>query len=198
MSQASNETSSDPQQPAEGQPTSPSANQSGGPISLTDAEKVVLAEQEAASLKDKWLRAVAELENFKKRTRREIDDAVFRARQDLLSSFFPTADNLDRALELAKGNDQLFKGIEMVAHEFRSALARHGIEPVPTVGHAFDPAMHEALQQVDSADHAPGTVTFEFERGYRQGDRLLRPARVVIAGPGSTGGAGGAKAGPAA
>ncbi|MBK7827766.1 nucleotide exchange factor GrpE [Nannocystis sp.] len=183
MSQASNDPDQSPDHSAAG-------------MALLDAEKLALAEQEVASLKDKWLRAVADHENFKKRTRREIDDAVFRARQDLLSSFFPTADNLDRALELARGNEQLFKGIEMVAHEFRGALARHGIEPVPTVGHPFDPALHEALSQVDSADHAPGTVTFEFERGYRQGDRLLRPARVVIAGPGSTGSPG--KAGPAA
>jgi molecular chaperone GrpE len=177
MSQASNENSAEPR-PADGP---------DGVLTLTDAEKVVLAEQEVASLKDKWLRAVAELENFKKRTRREIDDAVFRARQDLLSSFFPTADNLDRALELARGNEQLFKGIEMVAHEFRGALAKHGIDVVPSVGHTFDPAMHEALQQVDSEEHPPGTVILEYEKGYRQGDRLLRPARVVIAGPGSTG-----------
>ena len=178
MSQASNENSADTR----------SNDGQEGALTPTDAEKLAIAEQDAASLKDKWLRAVAELENFKKRTRREIDDAVFRARQDLLSSFFPTADNLDRALELARGNEQLFKGIEMVAHEFRSALARNGIEAVPTVGQPFDPAMHEALSQVDSPEHAPGTVTFEFERGYRQGDRLLRPARVVIAGPGSKGG----------
>jgi molecular chaperone GrpE len=177
MSQATNENSAEPR-PADGP---------DGAMIPTDAEKVAIAEQEAASLKDKWLRAVAELENFKKRTRREIDDAVFRTRQDLLSSFFPTADNLDRALELARGHEQLFKGIEMVAHEFRGALARHGIEIVPTVGHTFDPAMHEALQQVDSPDHPPGTVIMEYEKGYRQGDRLLRPARVVIAGPGSTG-----------
>jgi molecular chaperone GrpE len=181
MSQASNDPSQNPQ-----------AEQ----VAILDAEKLAQAEQEVVALKDKWLRAVAEHENFKKRTRREIDDAVFRARQDLLSSFFPTADNLDRALELARGNEQLYKGIELVAHDFRNALARHGIESVPTVGHTFDPAVHEALSQVDSADHAPGTVTFEFERGYRQGDRLLRPARVVIAGPGSTGSA--VKPGPAA
>lgn len=186
MSQASNDPSPDPQTDA----SSPDG------VAILDAEKLAQAEQEVATLKDKWLRAVAEHENFKKRTRREIDDAVFRARQDLLSSFFPTADNLDRALELARGNEQLFKGIEMVAHEFRNALARNGIESVPTVGHTFDPAVHEALSQVDSPDHAPGTVTFEFERGYRQGDRLLRPARVVIAGPGSTGSA--VKPGPAA
>lgn len=185
MSQASNENSAEPR---------PADSQQGAMIP-TDAEKLALAEQEAAGLKDKWLRAVAELENFKKRTRREIDDAVFRTRQDLLSSFFPTADNLDRALELARGNDQLFKGIEMVAHEFRGALARHGIEVVPTIGHTFDPAMHEALQQVDSQEHPPGTVIVEYEKGYRQGDRLLRPARVVIAGPGSTGSK---KPGPAA
>jgi molecular chaperone GrpE len=193
MSQASNDTSfdaeSDETQDAAGTPTAEAT-------ASADAEKLAKSEQEVASLKDKWLRAVAELENYKKRTRREIDDAVFRARQDLLSSFFPTADNLDRALELARGNEQLFKGIEMVTQEFRSALARNGIEAVPSVGHPFDPAMHEALSQVDSPDHAPGTVTFEFERGYRQGDRLLRPARVVIAGPGSKGGD--AKPGPSA
>lgn len=152
------------------------------------SERLALAQEEAALLKDKWLRAVAELENYKKRTRREIDDAVFRARQDLLGSFFPTADNLERALELARGDDNLFKGIEMVNREFRGALAKAGIEAVPGVGHPFDPAIHEALQQIDSPDHAPGVVVREFEKGYRQGDRLLRPARVVIAGPGSTGG----------
>lgn len=156
--------------------------------SETAAERLALAEEEITSLKDKWLRAVADLENYKKRTRREIEDATFRARQDLLSSFFPTADNLDRALELARDNENLFKGIEMVSREFRGALTKFGIESVPGVGHPFDPAIHEALQQIDSPDHAPGVVIREFEKGYRQGDRLLRPARVIIAGPGSTGG----------
>ena len=191
MSQASNDNFLDPE------PQAQDAAGAATPATPTEkAEKRAAdAEQEVVVLKDKWLRAVAELENYKKRTRREIDDAVFRARQDLLGSFFPTADNLDRALELARSDEQLFKGIEMVAHEFRSALGRNGIEAVPAVGHPFDPAIHDALSQVDSTEHAPGTVTYEFETGYRQGDRLLRPARVVIAGPGSTGGG---KPGPAA
>jgi molecular chaperone GrpE len=146
------------------------------------------AEQEKADLRDKWLRAVAELENYKKRVKREIDDATFRAQQNLLSAFLPTVDNLTRAQELAKGNDQLLKGMEMVVSGFMSALQRYGVEPVPSVGQAFDPAIHEALQQIDSPDHAPGTVIREWEKGYRQGDKLLRPARVVIAGPGSGGG----------
>lgn len=146
-------------------------------------------EAELAATKDKWLRQVAEFDNYKKRVRREVDDAVFRARQSLLSSFLPTVDNLERALELAGGNEQLAMGIKMVLGEFLGALGRHGIEPVPSVGVAFDPTIHEALQQVDSPDHAPGTVIREFEKGFRSGDRLLRAARVIIAGAGSTGGA---------
>ncbi len=152
-------------------------------------EKIAELEAERAELKDKWLRSLAELDNYKKRTRREIDDAVFRGQQNLLSAFLPTVDNLLRAQELARGDEKLLKGIEMVVHEFMTALARFGVEPVPSVGQPFDPAIHEALQQVDSPDHAPGVVIREWEKGYRQGDRLLRPARVVIAGPGSGGGA---------
>ncbi|HEY8376198.1 MAG TPA: nucleotide exchange factor GrpE [Nannocystis sp.] len=155
---------------------------------LTPEERAEIAEAEKAELKDKWLRALAELDNYRKRTRREIDDAIFRAQQSLLSSFLPTVDNLNRALEIARDNEQIHKGIQMVLTEFMSALARFGVEPVPSVGHPFDPAIHEALQMMDSPDHAPGVVMREWEKGFRQGDRLLRPARVVVAGPGSTGG----------
>lgn len=151
--------------------------------------RIAELEAEVTSLKDKWLRSVADLDNYKKRVRREIDDAVFRARQDLLASFISTADNLERARELARESPQLLKGIEMVLTDFLGALARHGIEPVPSVGVAFDPAIHDALQQIDSPDHAPGTVIREFEKGFRSGERLLRAARVIIASAGSTGGA---------
>ncbi|MCA9638134.1 MAG: nucleotide exchange factor GrpE [Myxococcales bacterium] len=156
---------------------------------VDEAAQIEALSEELAAAKDKWLRSVAELDNYKKRVRREIDDAVFRARQDLLSDFLSTVDNLERALELAAGQPQLAKGIEMVLKGFLGALGKHGIEPVPSVGTPFDPAIHEALQQVDSPDHAPGTVITEFEKGYRVGGRLLRAARVIIAGAGSTGGA---------
>lgn len=137
-------------------------------------------------LRDKWLRAVADLENYKKRTKRELDDATQRTMQDLLSSFLPVADNLERALEAAgESTDDFVKGVRMVASEFYAALAKHDIVAVEAVGQPFDPAVHDALQQIDSADHAPGTVILEFERGYTRGGRLLRPARVVVAGAGS-------------
>ncbi len=157
------------------------------------AKAVVELETELQATKDRWLRAVADLENYKKRVKREVDEATTRVVQTLLPSFLPTMDNLERALEIA-GNgasvDQLIKGLQMVKDEFIGALRKHGIEAVPSVGTAFDPAIHDALQQVDSPDHPPGVVVREFERGYRMGERLIRPARVVIAGPGSSGGAG--------
>jgi molecular chaperone GrpE len=151
---------------------------------------VVELEAEVQAAKDKWLRAVADLENFKKRVKREVEEASTSAVQRLLPSFLPTMDNLERALEAAGPSssvEQVVKGIQMVRDDFGNALRKHGIEAVPSVGVPFDPAIHDALQQIDSPDHAPGIVIREFERGYRMGERLIRPARVVIAGPGSSG-----------
>ncbi|MEE9383065.1 MAG: nucleotide exchange factor GrpE [Nannocystaceae bacterium] len=141
---------------------------------------------EIDGMRDKWLRAVADLENYKKRSKRDIDDAVQRAMQGLLSNFLPVTDNLERALEAGRErDDDMLKGVRMVASGFYAALARHGIVPVESKGKAFDPALHEALQQIDSPDHAPGTVVTEFEKGFVKGTRLLRPARVIVAGAGS-------------
>ncbi|MCA9654094.1 MAG: nucleotide exchange factor GrpE [Myxococcales bacterium] len=165
-----------------------------------DVEAIV-AEKDAqiAALKDKWLRAVADFENYKKRVKRDIDDAKARVTQSLLSAFLPTADNLERALEIAEpaaaqasddnaaNVEQVVKGLRMVRDEFLGALKKNDIEPVPSVGHPFDPAIHDALQQIDSPDHAPGVVVREFEKGFKLGERLLRPARVIIAGSGSGG-----------
>lgn len=154
------------------------------------AAAVVELEAEVQQTKDRWLRAVADLENYKKRTKREVDEASIAAVQKLLPAFLPTMDNLERALEVAGPGasvEQLVRGIQMVRDEFMGALRKHGIEAVPSVGVPFDPTIHDALQQIDSPDHPPGVVVREFERGYRMGERLIRPARVIIAGPGSTG-----------
>ena len=163
--------------------------------------EAMLAEkdEEIAALKDKWLRAVADHENFKKRVKRDIEDSKTRVTQSLLSSFFPTVDNLERALEIAEpaaaqasddnaaNVEQVVKGLKMVRDEFLGALKKNNIEPVPAVGEPFDPAIHDALQQIDSPDHAPGVVVREFEKGFKLGERLLRPARVIVAGAGSGG-----------
>jgi molecular chaperone GrpE len=167
------------------------------PIEIDSPPSAAVAELEAqvAELRDKWLRAVADLENYRKRVRRDIDDAVMRESAALLQAFLPTVDNLERALSVtADADDRLVQGIQMVLREFLAALARHGITPVASVGRPFDPGLHDALQQVDSPDHAPGTIVQEFERGWVRGERLLRPARVIVAGPGSTGAPSGGEA----
>ena len=162
----------------------PAAPQGAAPGDVADRIDELQRDNEA--MRDKWLRAMADLENFKKRTKRELDDATQRTMQDLLTSFLPVADNLERALEVAGDSaDEFVKGVRIVATEFYAALAKHGIEPVETSGKVFDPSLHDALQQIDSPDHAPGTIVLEFERGYVRGGRLLRPARVVVAGAGS-------------
>lgn len=161
--------------------------------------KVEQLEGELAATKDRWLRAMADLENYKKRVKREVEEAQLRTTQQLLPSFLPVMDNLERALEIAepaalnasddnaKNVEQVVTGLKMVATEFMSALTKHGIEAVPSVGTPFDPSMHDALQQFDSPDYPPGVIIREFEKGYRLGNRLIRPARVIVAGAGSTG-----------
>lgn len=153
------------------------------------AAQLAAAKAEVESLRDKWMRSMADLDNYKKRTRRETEDAVHRALGNMLSDFLPVGDNLERALAaMPESTDpQLAKGLEMVRGEFFSALARHGIKPIRSVGTTFDPNLHDALQQVDTPDFAPGTVVMEYEKGYLRNERLLRAARVIVAGPGSTG-----------
>lgn len=151
------------------------------------AARIEELERELAAAKDRWLRAVADHENFKKRQKRELEEALNRNLQKTLGDMLPVGDNLDRALEAADPEDQVATGIRMVRSVFDSALARQGIVPINALGTVFDPAVHDALQQVDSPDHAPGVVMQVFERGYMRDGKLFRPARVIVAGPGSTG-----------
>jgi molecular chaperone GrpE len=143
-------------------------------------------------MKDSLLRTAADFDNFRKRTRRELEDARRGGREDLLRAILPVFDNLERAIQSAgRATDvkSLAEGLSMVQRQFVDSLGREGISRVPTVGHAFDPAVHEAIQQVETADHAPGTVLAEVQPGYILGDRLVRAAMVVVAKPRSGEGA---------
>ncbi len=159
------------------------------PPEVDSSAELAKAKAEVEAMRDKWMRSLADLDNFKKRTRREIDESIHRALGNLLNDFLPVGDNLERALAAMPANTepQLAKGLEMVRGEFAQALGRHGIKPIQSVGMVFDPNLHDALQQVDTPDFAPGVVVMEYEKGYMRGERLLRAARVIVAGPGSTG-----------
>jgi molecular chaperone GrpE len=142
------------------------------------------ARAEAAKMKDAWLRTAADFDNFRKRTRKEMDDARRSGREDLLRAVLPVFDNLERAIQSAQRTSDvkaMADGLAMVLRQFTEALGREGITRVPTVGKPFDPGVHEAIQQVETSDHAPGTVLAEVQPGYTQGDRLMRAAMVVVA-----------------
>jgi molecular chaperone GrpE len=136
---------------------------------------------------DKWLRAVAELDNVRKRARRDVGAAEARGIGKLARELLPALDNFERALAAAEAQPEnrdhhLTDGIRLVQSELLGALARVGIEPVSPKGERFDPHRHEAVAQqpVDGAE--PGTIVEVYSAGYTYGDDVLRPAKVVVAG----------------
>jgi molecular chaperone GrpE len=165
-----------PEASADATTEAPTPEASGDPLAGAQAEVVRLKEQ--------WLRTAADFDNFRKRAKREQDEARRNGREDLLRAILPVFDNLERAVQSAQRSSDvkaMSDGLSMVLRQFVEALGREQITRVPTVGQAFDPSLHEAIQQVETAEHAPGTVIAEVQSGYLQGDRLVRPAMVVVA-----------------
>jgi molecular chaperone GrpE len=165
------------------------------PPDSAEADPLAKAQAEAGRMKDNWLRSAADFDNFRKRSRKDIEDARRNGREDLLKAVLPVFDNLERAIQSAQRSTDVkavSDGLSMVQRQFVESLAREGIARVPTVGHAFDPSVHEAIQQVETSDHEPGTVLAEVQPGYTQGERLVRAAMVVVAKAKSSDGAEGA------
>jgi len=149
-------------------------------------QELAAARAEAAQNHDRWLRERADLENVKRRAARERDDTVKYANERVLKDLLPVIDNLERAVEHAQGGGNghpLVEGVALVLKEFRNVLEKHGVTRIETKGAAFDPAHHEAMAQVESAEHEPNAVVAEHQAGYRLNDRLLRPALVTVAKP---------------
>jgi molecular chaperone GrpE len=140
---------------------------------------------ERTGLYDQLLRRQAEFENYRKRVERERGETYQRARAEVLLEFLPVVDNLERALsslENSQGDaDALRNGVELIHKQFHDALGKFGLEPVPSVGQTFDPHVHEAVTTEPSDQHEENTVIEEFQRGYKMGDKLLRPAKVKVA-----------------
>ena len=130
---------------------------------------------------DRYVRAAADLENYKKRAQKERDEVLKYGNEKLLKDLFPVVDGLDRALASAPPDDPLMKGVQLVRASLEQALARHGVTSFSALGQAFDPARHEALLQVPTADQPPGTVVMQHARGFLLHERLVRPAMVGVA-----------------
>lgn len=140
---------------------------------------------EKASLYDRLLRGQAEFENYRKRVERERSELYQRGRDDVLLQFLPVVDNFERALsslETSEGDAEALRhGVELIHKQFKDALSKFGLEAVEAVGQVFDPQFHEAVTTEATDKHEENTVIEEFQRGYRIGDRLLRPAKVKVA-----------------
>ena len=139
------------------------------------------SQKKLEDLHDRWMRAAADLENYKKRAQRERDEVQKFGVEKLVKDLLPVLDNLDRALSSAAADDPLVKGVKLVRSSFEQVLARQGVKGFSALGQPFDPARHEALMQVPTAEAAPGTVVLEHARGFSLHERLIRPARVGVA-----------------
>lgn len=142
----------------------------------------VSAERDA--LQEKLRRAQAECANIPKRLNQQHAEALKLAGKDLAQSLLPILDNLDRtlgALNESKVEDPVAEGVKLIAEELKKILANHGIERIESVGRPFDPMFQEALMPDQETDLPEGTVTKEFQVGYRMHGKVLRPAKVAVA-----------------
>ena len=140
--------------------------------------------REAAEAQERYLRTLAEFENFRRRTGREREDWRRQAQEALLREILPALDNFDRALAAppAPGADPAFRtGVELIHRDFLAALERLGVRPFVAVGQSFDPTRHEAVGRAERVDVEDQTVVAEPVRGYLFQERVLRPAQVVVA-----------------
>ncbi|PLX92722.1 MAG: nucleotide exchange factor GrpE [Desulfuromonas sp.] len=134
--------------------------------------------------KDLYLRTRAETDNFRRRMQREKEELSKFANESILREILPVIDNLERAVSHARENDadssSLLDGVEMTLSQFQKVLEKFNVTPVEAHGKPFDPACHEAMGQMESAECAPNTVVQVLQSGYMLNDRLLRPALVMV------------------
>jgi molecular chaperone GrpE len=152
--------------------------------SVEDLEKrLAAAESDAQKAYDQFLRASAELENYKKRTQKEMSEFKKFANESLLKELLVVVDNLERAIETPQnggGETQVAAGVDLTLKELLKIFQKFGVQPIESLGEPFDPAMHQAMLQQEVTDQPHNTVINELQRGYLLHDRLLRPAMVVV------------------
>jgi molecular chaperone GrpE len=137
---------------------------------LADAEKRVLLAQ-------------ADLENFRRRTRRDMQDQIRYASLGLMGEILEAVDNLSRAIESYESDpngEGLVDGVKLVAQQISTVLENHGCKKIEAIGQPFDPSLHQALQMQASEDHAPNTVVLDLRPGFQLHDRVIRPSQVFV------------------
>lgn len=152
-------------------------------VLVTDEELKKL-QHEAMEYKDKYLRLLADQENARKRLQKERQELIRYATENLIADFLRPIDDLENALGFAKSmSDEVRNwatGFQMILTQFKDILTLNGIIPIESKGKTFDPHLHEAVEIIETDQYPPGIVIEEFMRGYKAGDRTIRPARVKV------------------
>ncbi len=166
-----------------------------GAIAVTGQEEPASAElndlknqvqsliKESASYKDKWLRAEADMENYKKRVHKEKLDQLKFGYETFIREILPVIDNLERAIEYSKKHaqkDSLYEGVELTLKLLKKVIEGFGVNTMNTVGQLFDPNFHEGLGVEEGKDYEDNVIVKEVEKGYLYNDRLIRPAKVIV------------------
>ncbi|MCS7208636.1 MAG: nucleotide exchange factor GrpE [Fimbriimonadales bacterium] len=158
------------------------------PAPETDTEqlqaRVAELEQAYEEQRNLYLRTLADFQNYRRRQQEEMERQRSLLLESLMEELLPILDNFERALQAAEATrelEPLIEGVRMTERQIKAVLARYDIHPIDAVGQPFDPNLHEAIQRVETTDYEDGIVVDEVERGYRMGERVLRPSRVIVA-----------------
>ena len=152
---------------------------------LTAEEKLAAEAErlrnELAAEKDKYLRLLAEYDNFRKRSARERDNIYADVKADALLKLLPVFDNLERALRQETADEAYRKGVEMTMNQVLEALKTLGVTPIETEGAVFDPAVHNAVMHIEDPERGEGEIVQEFQKGFKMGDKVIRFSMVQVA-----------------
>ena len=180
-SQAQNSEKDDLRDQSEG--TQASLEDDAETPTMPDLQEELLAAQ------DKYLRLAAEFENYKRRSQRDLNEAIKFANESILKNLVPVIDNLERAIQCGKDaglENAVMEGVELTHKSFLETVGKVGLRQISSAGEPFDPSMHQAVAQVDSSTLDANMVVDEFQKGYFLHDRIVRPAMVTVSkGPSS-------------
>jgi molecular chaperone GrpE len=169
--------------------TSAQATESTAPAEPLTPDEIVELQAKAAKADENWdrvLRLTADMDNYRKRAARDRDDAVRNAQERILSKLLPVVDNFEMAMQAAgtaegASIESLKSGVQMILSQVKGVLSESGVEEIDATGQPFDPNLHEAVSQVESAEVEEGAVLQQLRKGYKMRDRLMRAATVVVA-----------------
>ena len=176
----------EPAAPGDGDFGAPADEEQAAPEELPEASPEDILRAERDAFEEKWLRVVAELDNYRKRSRREVTETRRFSQAEILRSLLEVQDNFERALQSAGDNSDtdatngFREGVELIFQKFRGILKDKGVEPMEVMGAEFDPNFHEAVGQLPREGVAPGLIIEVVQQGFHFGDMVLRPARVII------------------